>query len=223
MTASASSKGTIRIVDTDDVYVTESEQLDGEVTIDITDGSASLVASATDGHGGSFDADDGFEADRPVADSPAHPLANASRYAALAALPAATTLVGIGVAAAVGPAVWSVASSPLPEVAVRIGHVSWFATGLAGSLWLWHDADERSEGGGPWSPDPVAYSVAGALVFALVGTGYFAAQGHPPARLARGVLGMLLVGLPMSSIVAGPVYLFERYRHLGGFSGTEGG
>ena len=221
MTASTESKGRIRIVDADGVHVARSAQLEGDLTVDVTGEEPAVGPSRSAGQAPtapSAAADAAGHAtvlERPPVVRTLRAVLADLRSVWLALLPAATTVAAVALAAVFGPALWSVERSVLPAVAVRLGHVSWFLLGLAGTAWLWTDAGAVAEGPRSWAPAPLAYTLAGALLFAAGGTAFFTSGGHPPAELGGAFLGLVLVGLPTSAVVAGPAYLFARYRRLG--------
>lgn len=88
-----------------------------------------------------------------------------------------------------------------------------FLAAALGTVRLVDDAGAVREAAGDWRPDARRYVAAGALVLLALQAARFAAAGRPVPDPVPVYAGTLVVALPCSSLVAGPIYLLQRYRH----------
>lgn len=138
----------------------------------------------------------------------------AGTYAWLAVLPLAATLLGVGVGAVFGFGVFDTGTPGDVDLLPYVVLVPYFLVGLAGTLWLFEDAQRLAASAADWQPNPWAYVLGGGLVLELV-------VAAPVLRgdLTTGVVSYLAGGFVLaalfSSVVAGPVYLLARRHALG--------
>lgn len=78
---------------------------------------------------------------------------------------------------------------------------------------LYDDAKHLSEAT-DWSPNPTHYTVAGTVVVTAALVGRVLLLDGTIARPAEFVGGVVIVSLLLSSVVAGPAYVFRRRRRL---------
>lgn len=122
-------------------------------------------------------------------------------------LVAPAVVAAVAVAAALAGA-GGRASGPLRHVTVGV----LFAVSLAGTLLLYDDANRVRRSVGEWRPNPWTYLVGGGLVLLLSRLASVAGGRieNAPAFLA----GSLVVAVVVSSVAAGPVYLYRRRRRV---------
>lgn len=94
--------------------------------------------------------------------------------------------------------------------------IPFFLVCVASTLAVIRDATRLRAAGAEWSPNPWHYVVPSAVVLTAI-------DAFPVIRSARGteeligfLAGSLVVALAASSILAGPAYLLQRRRRLGG-------
>jgi len=91
--------------------------------------------------------------------------------------------------------------------------VPYFLVGLAGTLWLFHDAEQRADAGADWQPNPWLYVLGGACVLEL----YYLVpvlRGAVDPPVVPYLTGGFVVAVFLSAVVSGPVYLLARRRAL---------
>lgn len=86
--------------------------------------------------------------------------------------------------------------------------------GLTGTLLIYNDAAHLDTSDGHWRPNPWAYVGGGAAVLTAA---YALASGLPKDPLAASwaLVGVGLVAGLASSVIAGPLYLYIRWRRIG--------
>jgi len=209
---------TVRIIGPDGVEVRTLEHRHGEITIDLAaDDGATIATDPGSGERREMVVEDaGREGDASVDEVP-HQFRTlraegSGFYGWLPVVPTLSFLVAALAAILVGPAVWSPGASPLGELPVRLGHIWLFGISLAGTLWMWNDGVAREDRDAVWQPRMTAYIVAGAAGLGVFGGGFFLTQGVPLGDLVVAAAGVSILGLPMSSVVSGPVYAYNRSR-----------
>lgn len=134
-------------------------------------------------------------------------------YAWLAALPLLATFVGLLVGFVFGFGVFDTGTPGNANLAPYALLVPYFFAGLAGTLWLFRDADRRSAADADWQPNPWIYVLGGAAVLELyVAVPVF--RGELTDGVVSYLFGGFVLAAVLSSVVAGPVYLLQRHRHL---------
>ncbi|WP_123537810.1 hypothetical protein [Halosimplex salinum] len=127
--------------------------------------------------------------------------------------PAALALVYAAVALAAGGAVFDT-GRPFPGGAVAFASLGvLFVVSALGTLGLHDDARRVAGSRAEWRPNPWLYIGAGALVLTGLQAVRFAASGRVVPDPVPVYAGTLAVALPVSSLLAGPVYLVQRLRH----------
>ncbi|MFC7139698.1 hypothetical protein ACFQMA_07575 [Halosimplex aquaticum] len=103
---------------------------------------------------------------------------------------------------------------PLPGAGVAFGLLgALFAVAAHGTLRLYDDARTVARAAGDWRPNPWLYVANAALLLVGLQAVRFAVAGQPVSAPVPTYAGTLVVALPLSSLVAGPVYVAQRYRH----------
>lgn len=102
-----------------------------------------------------------------------------------------------------------------PAAWVLSAAVVWLTFGMAllGTLALYDDARWLASADADWHPSPWGY-VGGGTVFVLALLLAPLALDPGAVLTVPAVAGAALVALPLSSLVAGPIYLAVRYRRL---------
>lgn len=94
--------------------------------------------------------------------------------------------------------------------------IPYFLLCTAGTLALFRDATRLRAAGVEWSPNPWHYAVPSAVALAAVRAVPEGRSVGGTAELVGVLVGSLVVALVASSILAGPVYLLQRRRRVGG-------
>lgn len=137
----------------------------------------------------------------------------AGTYAWLAVLPLAATLLGVVVGVVFGFGVFDTGTPGDVDLLPYVGLVPYFLVGLAGTLWLFEDAQRLAETAADWQPNPWAYVLGGGLVLELV-VAAPVLRGDLTSGIVSYLAGGFVLATLLSSVVAGPVYLLVRRREL---------
>jgi len=131
-------------------------------------------------------------------------------FAWLAIAPFVLTVVGLVAGLVFGFGVFETTAANVSPYAVL---VPYFLVGLAGTLWIYHDADDLAAADADWQPNPWLYVLGGGCVLEL----YYLApvlRGDVEPPVVPYLAGGFVVATLLSAVVAGPVYLFVRRRAL---------
>lgn len=126
------------------------------------------------------------------------------------------TVVGLVVGSVVGFDLYAPGPTAVEQALAYALLIPYYLASVRGTLWLFDDAADLATANATWQPDPWRYvalggGVAGAGIFAALAT----TGGFTGAAAVTVAAGALLVGSLMASVVAGPLYLLQRHRHLG--------
>lgn len=135
-------------------------------------------------------------------------------FAWLAVAPFALTVVGLLAGLAFGFGVFDTGTPGNADLSPYALLVPYFLVGLAGTLWVYRDAEHRAAAAAGWQPNPWVYVLGGAVVLEL----YFLApvlRGEIEPPVVPYLAGGLVLATLLSAVVAGPVYLLARRRALG--------
>lgn len=126
------------------------------------------------------------------------------------------TIVGLLVGSVVGFDLYAPGPTAAEQALAYALLVPYYLVSVRGTLWLFDDAADLATTNASWQPDPWRYvalggGVAGAGIFAALAT----TGGLGGAAAVTVAAGALFVGSLMASVVAGPLYLLQRRRHLG--------
>ena len=198
--------GRVRVSDDDGTETRHSDAWEGTVTLDLRDPrAAELVVSAD----APFDpADVTVRTGDPRTTRPAE----ASWRRWLLWVPTALSLAAIGLHATGALAGVALRSQAFFALAAVV-----FFTASRGTVLLFRDAramtDALAETGADWSPNPWLYVLGGTVPVAVVLVELLG--GAPASNPAVFLASVTVVATLVSSTVAGPVYLTQRYRHVG--------
>jgi hypothetical protein len=214
------SDGKIRIIGARGKEEKSYEFLNGEITIDlVTEKGPKIAAEPSSGESAQVLLDETLTDKTTPESKPEEENLEIddrkAKHAWLLVVPALNFLVAVAIAIFTGPEIWSTQSSVLGEWVVRLGQFWLFAISLAGTLWMWNDGAALREYDSPWQPNETVYIASGAIVLALFGSGFYLLQGFTLSETLPAFGGMFFLGLPTSSIVSGPVYLYNRSRTIG--------
>ncbi|MFB6072191.1 MAG: hypothetical protein ABEJ88_04395 [Halobacterium sp.] len=183
----------------------------------------STDAASTDGRTADSRTTDGPTTARRRGHGPGAPGDTDDAATWLAVAPFALTVVGLLVGAVYGFGVFDTGTSGRVELLPYAALVPYFLTALAGTLWLFRDADRLARADAAWQPNPSLYVLGGASVLEL----YYLAPvlaGDVAVRVVPYLAGGFVLAALLSSVVAGPVYVLLRRRNLGAASRDgEGG
>lgn len=152
--------------------------------------------------------------DQPSDDADSGTTEHTRQYAWLALLPALATLAGLAVGAAFGFGVFDTATPGAQRAVAYAVLVPYFLLGVAGTLWLYEDATRLADADANWQPGPWRYVVGGGLALELYYLLPVLAGRGPDSGVVAYLAGGFVLALLLSSVVAGPVYLLQRRRHL---------
>ncbi|WP_436926928.1 hypothetical protein [Halosimplex amylolyticum] len=103
---------------------------------------------------------------------------------------------------------------PWPGAGVAFGLLGvLFAVAAHGTIRLYDDARRVARSAAEWRPNPWLYVANAALLLVGLQAARFAVAGQSVSAPVPTYAGALVVALPLSSLVAGPVYVAQRYRH----------
>jgi len=88
-------------------------------------------------------------------------------FAWLAIAPLALTVVGLAAGLLFGFQLFDTGTAGSATLLPYVVLVPYFLVGLAGTLWLFHDAEQRADAGADWQPNPWLYVLGGACVLEL--------------------------------------------------------
>ena len=209
--------GTVTIHDGDSRYRLTS--LDDDHRVDAAWPSRATTASSPravpDGGRTTASADVGrADADREFERGPNARGESRDEFAWLAVAPFALTVAGLLAGLAFGFGVFDTGTAGNADLSPYALLVPYFLVGLAGTLWVYRDAEHRATAGAGWQPNPWGYVLGGAAVLEL----YFLApvlRGEIEPPVIPYLAGGFVLATLLSAVVAGPVYLLARRRALG--------
>lgn len=197
--------GSITITNGLDVEEHSSAALDGRITIDLDDGGHVRFVVAADGA-----VDETAVDGSTVVSRPAPPTLD-KWWLLVAPLAGALVLAPVQILA---PELLRTGPSASGLVAFAL-LVPFFLLCVAGTILIYRDAVALRAAGADWTPNPWLYFVPSALAPTL-------ARAYPLLERVESVdgvvgfaVGTFVVALVASSLLAGPVYLYNRDRHVG--------
>ncbi|MFC7045879.1 hypothetical protein ACFQH6_11090 [Halobacteriaceae archaeon GCM10025711] len=119
------------------------------------------------------------------------------------------------VAATVGPAVLDTGRAGSAGLVAYGLLVPFFLVCLLGTLLLYEDSRRVRSANLGWRPNPWAYLLGGAVGLVGLWAGPSLVGQSMGDSFVQLLVGAFVVALVMSSLLAGPVYLLQRSRHLG--------
>lgn len=140
-----------------------------------------------------------------------------ARFALLAVLPAIATLAGVALGAVVGFGVFDTRTPGVGRAVAYALLVPYFLLGVAGTQWLYEDATRLTAASADWQPNPWYYVLGGGVVLELYYLVPVLSGAGPRTGVVAYLAGGFVLALALSSVVAGPVYAFQRRRHLDSF------
>lgn len=197
--------GSITIQNGFDVEEHASTALDGRIEIDLDDPDHVRFVVAANG---AVDETMVERAGLVVSDGP--PTLDAWWLLA-APLAAALALVPVALLA---PGALQTGTTPAGLLAFAL-LVPFFLLCVAGTVLLYRDATALGAVGAEWTPNPWRYLVPGALALTFARSYPVVQASGSGDELGGFVAGTFVVALVASSLLAGPVYLYDRHRHLG--------
>lgn len=211
--------GTVTIHDDRSTRRYELNGLDGDQRDDVTrpsraTGVASPARAVTDGGRTTSAADVGrVDGDCEFGRGPGARSESHDQYSWLAVAPFVLTVVGLVTGLLFGFGVFDTGTAANPTLLPYAFLVPYFLVGLAGTLWVYRDAERLAAADADWRPNPWLYVLGGACVLEL----YYlvpAVRGGVEPPVVPYLAGGFVLAVLLSAVVAGPVYLFARRRAL---------
>lgn len=211
--------GTVTIHDGNRTRRYELSGLHGDHSVDVTwparaEAVESSTRAVTDGGRTSAAADVGrADADREFGRGPSARSESYDEFSWLAVAPFVLTVVGLVAGLLFGFGIFDTGTTGDATLLPYAILVPYFLVGLAGTLWIYRDAERVADSNADWRPNPWLYVLGGACTLEL----YYLApvvRGGVEPPVVPYLAGGFVLAVLLSAVVTGPVYLFVRRRAL---------